>query len=301
MAEEPISLYIQLEQGEKANLEVIARASLAFAAAIKDVVYVLDPSLDIRIDLASGTEGSLSLNSIIKTVKTAYASEDLTLKVVTIVVLCWFGEQVAEWGVHKLMDTLVGPAEHTLSEADLAKLAELVAKQIENAQAKRHVEQVYRELERDTAISGVGATRAPAERPKTIVPRAEFSQRGGTTTTTEITVEKRIRTSPERVTLISPVLLPGPRRWRFSFHEGEFGASIEDAVFLDSLLTGKLTVPMIGGIEMDVVLQTTEEKEMNVWVVKERKVLHVSRIYPAPTQPALTLPPPPEVKREDGE
>src|ERR1041385_2963429 len=62
----PISLYIDLERGQKADLEAVARASLAFAATIRDIAFVLDPSVDIRVELASGTESSLSLKPVLR-------------------------------------------------------------------------------------------------------------------------------------------------------------------------------------------------------------------------------------------
>ena len=65
----PISLYLDLVPGEKADLEVAARASLAFAEAIKAAAYFLEPGLQVKIELESGSEGNLSLNSILKRLK----------------------------------------------------------------------------------------------------------------------------------------------------------------------------------------------------------------------------------------
>jgi hypothetical protein len=40
---QPISLYIDLEDGRKADLEVIARAAEAFVDAVREIAFVLAP------------------------------------------------------------------------------------------------------------------------------------------------------------------------------------------------------------------------------------------------------------------
>jgi len=55
----PLRLYFQIEPGQTADAEVIARASLAFIAGVKELAYVIDPSAVIHIGLKGHTEGSL--------------------------------------------------------------------------------------------------------------------------------------------------------------------------------------------------------------------------------------------------
>ncbi len=66
---ESFGIYLQLADGEKADLETVARASLEFSAAVKELAFFLDPTLDLRIELVSGTESSLQLNSFFRAVK----------------------------------------------------------------------------------------------------------------------------------------------------------------------------------------------------------------------------------------
>ena len=135
MHSEPVSLYLDLHEGEKADLEVVARASLAFAAAIKEVAYVLDPSMDVRIELASGTEGSLGLNALVKAIKKKTgAVERDTLKAITIVILAWFAKDAADWGANKIFDALAkGHATDSaaLSDDDINRIAERVTKALD--------------------------------------------------------------------------------------------------------------------------------------------------------------------------
>ena len=99
-----------------------------------------------------------------------------------------------------------------------------------------------------------------------------------------------------RVTLISPVLKPQSRSWKFLGQTGEFGAQMQDARFLEDLLSGKKPLPMVGGIEMDVMLKTYEEFVDGVWHVTERHITRVYRTYDPPTQTELSLPSPTKKK-----
>jgi hypothetical protein len=50
----PVNIYLDLEPGQKPDLEATARAMLAFTAAVNELAYVIDPGLEVRIDLGSG-------------------------------------------------------------------------------------------------------------------------------------------------------------------------------------------------------------------------------------------------------
>ena len=276
---EPVSLYLDLEPGQRADLEVVARTSLAFAAALKELAYVLDPSIEVRVELQSGTEGSLSLNSIIRVVRRT-TSKPISLKALAATVLIWFANDIRTYGVIETLNHVFKPAYH-LSDDDIQKIAAEVERALRGNVAGTQVRQVYRELQGDPAIKGVGATITPTRRPSDIVPRDLFIQRGGEIVALLPDTQPRIRTKTSReiVTLISPVLLPRDRRWKFYIpHLGEFGASIKDEKFLASLLSGRRKIPMRAGIQLDVILDTIEEKEAEVWVVKDRSIRHVNRV-----------------------
>jgi hypothetical protein len=50
----PLRLYYKLADGHTADAEVVARSSLAFIAGVKELLYVLDPSLKVSIGVQSG-------------------------------------------------------------------------------------------------------------------------------------------------------------------------------------------------------------------------------------------------------
>jgi hypothetical protein len=287
MSEEPISLYIDLKRGETADIEAVARAALAFSAAIKDLIYVLDPSLEVRVEFMSGTEGSLSINSIIKSLKEK-AGERPILAAAVMMVLTWFGN----YAFDELMDHLRHKGH--LSEAEMQEIADKVALSIERRTAQSHVREVYKVLGSDKAVAGVGATVVAGERPRSIIAREHFTEKAEGVILSEVwEVRRRSRKRKERVVIISPVLLSSAtRRWRFMSSEGEFGAPIKDAAFLDDLINGRVVLPMTGGVELDVLMETEEEFQDGVWVAQEYTVWEVHARHFPPVQGSLLTSPP---------
>ena len=297
MSSTPLSVYLQLEPGQVADLEVVARASIALSAAIKDLAYVIDPSLDLRIELASGTEGSLNLNTILRNLKD-HKGEAITLGAIALIALNWLGTNLLDYGFDKAMDAITGGdrVEQQFTPEQQKELEEIVNRAIEGKVAQPHVQRFYREVERDPAISGVGGTQQAGTIPAVIVPRAEFPARAGHAAPIVETIQRRVTVEQVRVVLISPVLLPGNRRWKLQSAQGEFGASIKDAEFVDSVLNGTTSIRMKSGIEMDVELETIEEFKGGVWEIIDRNVLRVIRLVEPPAQGTLGL-----LERDDGE
>lgn len=298
MAEAPISLYFDLEPGQTADLEVVSRAALAWAATIKELAFVLDPSMEVRVEVANATQGSFSLNAILKSLhaKLGAATHDpATLKAILIGLAIHFGWETVDHLYEKfVLDR--GEETVTLSDEQLTKLAEQIERARGARVAEQHARQVFREAERDPAIKGVGVTITPGERPAIIVPRAEFARRAGHGQIREETVRRRIVPDRQRVVLIKPVLVPGNRRWSLRTAQGEYGFTIRDTVFVERVLSGTTPIPMVAGIEMDVDVETTEEFREGVWVQTERTVTHVLGLRQPERQASLMLPP-----REDDE
>lgn len=295
-ATEPLSLYVDLEEAQKPDLEVIARAALEFTSAIREAAHVIDPYISVRVELLDSTDGSLSLNTLIRAFRRdEKAPSKLTRKGLIAIAISagmWFSKETAEWTYSKVLDHISGSSdsEH-LVESDKNDIANKVVDIFDRKVARRHVEAVYHELEADEAVRGVGISRSRGERPKEIVPRSEFAQRSiGMEVSVPIDeVVKRTRRTHERVRLIRPVLEPGTRRWEFSGAEGRFGATVRDKIFIEDLLNGHIAVPMVAGIEMDIDLETEEERKDGAWVVGKREVVRVERIYPPLIQRDLPL------------
>jgi hypothetical protein len=238
--QQPVSLYLDLVPGQKADLEVVARAALAFSAAIKEAAFIIDPGIEISIELESGTPGSLSLNTIIRKIKETAKPDKTTLTALGLTVLYWFAADIRTYGViESLNHILKGEPELHLSEKDLNLITNSVTKALKAKVASEHVQEVYRQLEEDSAIQGVGATTTPGIRPAQIVPRHDFPVRALEAPPTETTAEERTRTTTEHVILVSPVLLQSHRRWRVLTRHGEVGVAMEDNDFLSDIVDGR--------------------------------------------------------------
>jgi hypothetical protein len=269
MNEAPLSLYIQLEEGKVADLEVVASAALAWDALIKEVAYVIDPSLEVRVELVSGTEGSLRLNNLIKAYSKAQRKYKKTFGI-TYAIIAFF---VSAPLLH-LQDHIGDDVWKLLGHEDGAEFSEEEKREIlegiriilrENV-ARQQKQNLFRELERDPSITGVGATPDRESKPKVIVPRSEFLRRAGGDAVTEETVHKRTRQILNYpVILIRPVLKDGEYMWRFEQGGEEFSASMKDETFRDALAEDKTGLHFRIGEEMIIDIEIKEERSGEVW------------------------------------
>lgn len=69
MTEAPISLYFDLPAGEHPDLEVVARTTIEWIEAIRDLASVVAPDLKFEIELIETETGSLWLSNLIKAVR----------------------------------------------------------------------------------------------------------------------------------------------------------------------------------------------------------------------------------------
>jgi hypothetical protein len=279
--------------GAKADLEIVARVALAFASAIREAAYIIDPSLEIRLELVSGTEGSLSLNSIIKSIRVGDLLSRRNLITLAFLGIAWFRQETISWIFQEVLDHVSGKSEsHQLSEEEIEAIAKKITYFLEHPIAQNQVETVFRILETDPAITGIGASQDVSTKPPFIIPRQEFSARSGATRADHHDIEVRTRDTEEILTLIRPVLLEtSDRRWGFHGVAGEFGATIRDNRFITDVLEGRTSIPLVAGIKMAVTLRTVEEKKGGAWHAAERIVLAVHRITSPFVQQGLGLPP----------
>lgn len=285
--QQEVSLYLELQEGRKADLATAARAALAFDAALKEIAFSLDPFASIRVELESGTEGSLSLNSIINAAKLDKAR----LKAIAWGIAAFFVADTSSYTYQKILDRLFSEPEihQTMTQEEIEKLASAIVRIFESKAAENQVGRIYQELQRDDAVKGVGVSPKHGRRPPEIVPRSEFHKRGRVVEEIEKT-GLRSETTVQTLTLVSPVLVQGSsRKWKFRAGKTEFGAPIKDEKFLARVLSGREPVPMAEGIRMKVLLTVKEERKDGVWQIKDRTVDEVIEIIAASEQGELPL------------
>jgi len=273
-----LNLYIDLEEGKLADLEVVAKSSLSFADVVKEIAYVVDPSLEIRLEFESGTEGSLSVNSVVKFVR-QQVYDPVVRKTVIVAVLFWFAKEAGAALVGDYVTELLKD-DPTISEQDAELIAEKVSEILERRVGKKPVQKVFREAEKDPNITGIGASNQKGVRPKSLVPKTEFAKRISDEVE-EQEFKRRTRVERMILTLVSPVLKKNANKWRFFSKDGNIYAGIKDENFLDSIVTGRADIRMKSGIVLFADVEIEEEFKHDVWQIRERNITKVIDISSA--------------------
>lgn len=274
MAEEgAISLYFGLKEGERADLEVIAEATLQWVAALKAAASAIDPDATVTIEIVNAEEGSLRINTILGWVEKQLARVEagtraypnLRSVAVTLAFFLlvdapdmyerWFGE----------------PAVIELSEEDRKLLREFIDRTRTLPEVETRRKKFFRILERDPSISSAGAAEGPTAQPMIIVPSNRFAEMSGLWVPEEERQERTIYPIVD-VTLLSPVLVGRPASWRFQPIDGlpAFNARMKDKRFLAALEESHVQERLRTGIRMTIRLEIKERNVSGAWVVKRR-------------------------------
>lgn len=277
----PLRLYYQLEEGHTANAEVVARSSLAFIAGVKELSYVLDPSLKLQIGISGHEDGSLWEDLLLFADKAATEYKTRPTRYgLALAAIAWVlappADRVRDIAWQPIIEKYLPDA----SDEDVAEAQRLIEIAENGRVAIREKERFYREVSRDTGITGVSVNIERKAGPW-IVPRAEFPAYSGEAPTIDSELD-RTTVGQMRVIILSPVLEVSNRRWKFATPQGEFGAAVRDREFLEKIVTGQTHVRMRGGVELDVELETKERLVDGVWTITERSILRVIDIIEPP-------------------
>lgn len=298
MEQVPISLYLQLEQGQHANLVVVAKTAVHFASLIEAMASEVFPDAQVSVEAVSASESSLIWNTVVtvfRNVKTgilAGASKHPRTATLAAYVALRMLNNAVDWSQDQIMDWLAGkdaPAEvQRLQPDERRQLAVDIAEELRKGTAKHEANAVFRELRKDRRIIGAGVTSLPKTRPQLLVRPEHFDISDGA----EI-ADGAVRVSSQRaeITVISPVLMAGDRRWKFRAFNSEFGAPMKDQSFLDKVLRGETDIRLQAGLVLDVELETSESVQHGVWTIESRSVLKVHGWRNAPEQANLLLRP----------
>ena len=289
-----ISLYFELGDGKTADLAVIASAALAWDSLIKEIASVVDPSLNLRIELVSGERGSLWLKSLLRATHAAAKKNPVISVPLGAIVSAFLLAPVSHIGEiagHKAFDLVGIQWDDGISAEDVKTMSEAVASNLRNKNALDCKSEIFRHIERDPAIVGLGAGVSLTDKPKTIVPRSEFHARSEPPT--KPTPPGKYRELPEdncNVVLIKPVLISKPSAWRFQRGSSQFSATMEDKKFLEAIGSRHTGLELGQGIEMTVNLLTRQEFIDGVWVNKKISVTRVVSSAPRPSPESELFP-----------
>jgi len=282
----PVSLYLKTRQGVHPDLKVAARSAIIFAEIIEGIVASIEPDLEVQVEIVSGSEGSLGLNTINRIVERSKQAAENTkqgvlkgwkkhekARFLAVYAAIKVLDNAAAWGQDEIMDWLASddaPAEvRSLPEPYRKSLAEDVATELRRGIDSDKVQRLYSQIAKDERIEAIGVTARPQPAVK-LLHRNEF-----TDLDVEIDDNDRVTSARMEVTLISPVLEFGDRRWKLRGHYGEFGAAIKDKNFLRSAISGETTLHLRGGVILDVEIASHERLNDGVWETHLRTVEHV--------------------------
>jgi hypothetical protein len=261
-ADNGLSLYFKLKEGEKADLEVISSAALAWVETIRAAVKEIDPSADVRVELVDAEEGSLRFNTLID----------------------WLGNKLEDaeerpsrrWRVYRLFlafiifvptvgiptwDFYFGDDRTELSEEDRALLAELVERAAVSHSVEAPRRRFYRTLERDRTIEGVGIAESRDDPPAVMILSDRFAEMSGLWAPEEDVETTRTTRPVLEVILIRPALVHTPRSWTFK-PDGlpEFDAVMRDPRVLNAIRSRGIQERMREGIPMTIRLEIRERR-----------------------------------------
>jgi len=285
-AEAPISIYFGLEQGKSANLEIIAEAAISWVGAIREMAHIVDPSLNVSVEILDGDRSSLWINTLTnlesKLERVDRGGEEFPRLwalakgfafIVVATPLAVTSEDV--WRAVSHDDqAVVGKLS---PEAEKQLIADF-EKALRHDVARPQKQQFYRSAEKDTSITEVGVAVSPKKPLALSIKRDRFVAYASSGVTQENTENTRKRTETVEVTLVSPVLENVERSWRF-IRAGfpEFGAVMRDKAFLAAVEHGGVHIELRKGIQMLLEMEFREKFENNLWVTLERSVLQVLR------------------------
>jgi hypothetical protein len=290
----PLSLYIDLEEGQQADLEVAARAAISWAQSIKETAYVFDPTAEVKVKFISGTEGSLSLNGAIEFfrradkkayIKTTAAAALLssvwhvvgvTTDYLTEAVLeTMEAERIVYFAAEKVGIDISDEVSE-MSQEDINRIADRIVQELKNRDKKEQSKQIIRELQRDPSVRGVGITPYPGVKPENILRREDFGSATSSETGQE-TKDTRYQTVEQKLRLVGPRIVEDDKVWRFQGPDGEHGYYLNDDEFKYRFTHGQLDLDFDKDVIVNAVVRYYQEKQNGVWVIKRRYIIQVLR------------------------
>lgn len=266
-----LSLYFRLKDDSVADLEILSASAIAWVEAMRAAARVIDPDSDIRVSLVDVDRSSAVYNTLIewfersvepgletfeKGFGRAHRSKRLLLAVVPFLVVTGVPTYDFYFGDGGIFD----------SDEEAPEDQQAVVQKVrsdpgfETAQRK-----LFRTMEREPKITGVGIKERPEAEPLILVPSDQFAEAGGLWTIEDDGDQVQVTTNVLEVVLVKPALVHTPRAWTFKPHGlPEFDAVMRDPVVLRAMEEG-LPERMREGIPMTVRIQTREVLREGQW------------------------------------
>lgn len=264
--EDMISLYLDLKPNQIVDLEVAAMAAIEWSRAVKAAAMAADPTNNYRVSLVAAEPGSSRwlarieqsrANQIAKDIKEGWEKVPVILQ--QAVALAVFIPVTA----YPTFDLYFGGEGFT--DTELRQLEEIIERVAADPAVKSHQQQMYREVQRDPNITGLGGgvPDRPDWIPTEMIPANRFAEAEGLFEPKEEKQEgERTLSKILDVILVTPRLENAQRAWSFRQEgiPGTFNAEMKDAKFLAALDRSGIQERLRANIPMRIRLEIKEEK-----------------------------------------
>lgn len=269
MAEGSISLYFQLREGEKADLEIVSAAAIAWVESLRAIARSYDPNSDVKVELVDADEGSLIFNTIIEWFERHVESRierlergggrlprtrKLALALALFLIVTGY----------PTYDFYFGEGDFT--DQDREMLIEILEKAKSDPAVETSKRKFFRTIEREPAITAVGIKRESREAPLIIIPSDQFAEASGLWVADDSDIPEQVSHPILDVILVKPALVHTPRSWTFK-PEGlpEFDAVMRDPLILEAIQKNGLPERLREGIPMTIRLEVREVLTDGQW------------------------------------
>lgn len=280
-----VSLYLELKPGEEVDLEVAASMAIQWSRAMKAAGAAIDPDYIYRVSLIAAKPGSKNWlakierskpNQIAKEFKKGWEEVPLLLRWTIALAVVVPTTAVPTWKYW------VG--DDRFSETQIEQMNDAFERAIQSDSVAEHKRAIYRDAQRDTAISGVGGgvPDEPDWRPRHTTPADQFALADGLFDLHE-DPQERSRTLELDVVLKSPDLEKAHHTWVFKQPgiPGVIKAVMKDDRFLEALEKSEVSEQFRTEIPMRIRLVIKERLVSGEWKVPRRGRSVVEVISPS--------------------
>jgi hypothetical protein len=279
MSEAPISLYFDVPDGQHPDLEVVARTTIEWIEAIRDLASIIAPDLRFEIELVETEDGSLWLSNLLRAVKDG-DRKALASIVGAVVVFFAMGPALhvqSDVG-EAFWERLGHKHDVTIEAKDKAEIIAGVLKATEQTQVEERRRNMIRQAEKDPRVGGIGVDLEPrVEGPAVRIERYQFPayaapREAPVPVKKDTEVQASIRVKIIRANLEEGETKP---RWRFSEGETKWSADIEDGEFVNALSLEQTGIPLAFGQILVVDVAIDRKFVDGAWQEDNRRILRV--------------------------
>lgn len=284
--EEFLTLHFETVPGSSVGISTIAISLLEFDKLAREVAARTDPFIRFEMTLERTEEGSLRFLTKLKDRISYKRLREIACAIILTLII----QPIAEDKIRPLLEEY-GLIDPSMTDEDIKRISSAVADALRNDEVQRSRNGFYNAVEADPAVSGVGAVTDHSDRkPKRMIGREEFPKMAlAAESPSEAEAVQREVPSETTLTLEMPVLRQSSKaKWTFRRDGNKISASLKDGDFVSNALSGNLGIPLVEGVEFDVILVEHQEFRDGAWHLKGYSVRKVLS-WRSPGQSTLPL------------